>query len=286
MNMCDVNPFIRYAGCIRYSSATTNNWVRVQDCRIIYILSGQADLFIQDLSYSLTPGSLFYCYEGNCYNLVSDNIECICLNFDLTQSNNMHTTFFPRISVENITSICDSSKVKECCTTEEDFITNHLVIPSAGEFLNDMNTILDEFSEQKIYFRETSSGILKMLLAHLYRHSLNTTDHSALAVNKVLEYIKGNFSKPLNNQLLSEIARYHENHLNRLFLEYTGITTHQYILTIRLNEAKRLLLNTDLPLITIAEMCGFNSNTYFSRYFKQTEGLSPSEYRKIFKNRI
>ena len=284
MNVYDINPFIRFAESIHYISE--GNWFMVQDCRIFYVLSGKAELYMPNSHYSLIPGSLFYCHTGNSYNLVSDGIECICLNFDLTQANNMHTAIYPRISIKNAANTCHGATAENTCFTENDFLTTHLFISNAAEYLNDLNKILKEFATQKIYYKEACGGILKTLLTNLYRHSLRTTDNSSDAVSKVLDYIKSNFDKPITNQLLSEITSYHENHLNRLFLNHTGTTIHKYILTIRINEAKKLLLNTNLALLTIAEKTEFNSNAYFSNYFKQVEGMSPLEFRKKFQNRI
>ena len=284
MKVYDINPFIRFAEYISYASE--KNWVMVQDCRIFYVLSGKAELYMPNTHYSLIPGSLFYCHADNCYNLVSGGIECICLNFDLTQENNMHTAIYPRISITNTANNSPRMEITEQLLGENDFLTTHLFISNALEYINDLNTILEEFSMQKIYYKEACSGILKTLLTNLYRHSLRTTDNSSDAVSKVLDYIKSNFDKPISNQLLSEITSYHENHLNRLFLNHTGTTIHKYILSIRMNEAKKLLLNTDLSLFSIADMTGFNSNTYFSNYFKQIEGISPLEFRKKFQNRI
>ncbi|MBR2038063.1 MAG: helix-turn-helix transcriptional regulator [Lachnospiraceae bacterium] len=284
MNVYDINPFIRFAECIRYTSE--ENWVMVQDCRIFYVLAGRAELYMPDLHYSLIPGSLFYCHADNCYNLVSDGIECICLNFDLTQEDNVHTAIYPRISITNAAQTFHRTTPKDTCLADDDFLPSHLFIANAAEYLNALNTILKEFDMQKIYYKEACGGILKTLLTNLYRHSLRSTDNSADAVSKVLDYIKSNFDKPITNQQLSEITSYHENHLNRLFSNHTGTTIHKYILTIRINEAKKLLLNTNLALLTIAEKTGFNSNAYFSNYFKQVEGISPLQYRKKFQNRI
>ena len=86
--------------------------------------------------------------------------------------------------------------------------------------------------------------------------------------------------------MLSELTGYHEYHLNRLFLTHTNTSLHKYILNVRINEAKKILMNTDLSLAAIAEKVGFNSNTHFSSYFKQVVGLSPLEFRKRFRNKI
>lgn len=280
MNFCDINPFIRLAERLCYTSVLNN--VKVRDCRIFYILSGKAEITIDNQHYELVPGSLFYCCADNCYSFASEGMEYLCLNFDLTQADNTHTALYPLIYVNKVNNQATKYKENVC----NNFITSHLFIENASEYSVALKQILEEFSTQKIYYRENSSSILKMLLIKLYRDSLNTSENSADAVSKVLNYIQANFSQPINNQLLSEMTSYNANHLNRLFLNHTGTTIHQYILSMRINEAKKLLLNTNMPLNTIAEKVGFNNHTYFSSYFKRAENMTPRMFRKQFKNSI
>ena len=51
MNLCDINPHIRYAAQIHYKSA--DNPVAVRDCRLFYIISGQGEIFIENQHYPL-----------------------------------------------------------------------------------------------------------------------------------------------------------------------------------------------------------------------------------------
>ena len=66
------------------------------------------------------------------------------------------------------------------------------------------------------------------------------------------------------------------------FRSVTGTTPKQYILTLRLEHARDLLLETDLPVAQVAERCGFDDACYFSRCFKQRFGASPRAYRKRY----
>jgi len=280
MNFYDINPFIRLAERLCYTSVLNN--VKVRDCRIFYILSGKAEITINNQHYKLIPGSLFYCCADNCYSFASEGMEYLCLNFDLTQEDNTHTALYPLIHINTLQG--QTTMQKE--NAGNNFIFSHLFIANASEYTITLKQILEEFSMQKIYYRENCSSILKMLLIKLYRDSLNTTENSTDAVSKVLTYIQANYSQPINNQLLSDMTSYNANHLNRLFLNHTGTTIHQYILSMRINEAKKLLLNTNLPLNLIAEKVGFNNHTYFSSYFKRTENMTPRMFRKQFKNSI
>ena len=280
MNFCDINPFIRLAERLCYTSVL--NHVKVRDCRIFYVPSGKAEITNDNQHYELVPGSLFYCCSDSFYSFASEGMEYLCLNFDLTQADNTHTALYPLTYINKN----HNQTTKQEKNAGNNFVFSHLFIENASEYSTTLKKILEEFSMQKIYYRENCSSILKMLLIKLYRDSLSTTENSSDAISKVLTYIQTNYSQPINNQLLSKMTCYNANHLNRLFLNHTGTTIHQYILSMRINEAKKLLLNTNLPLNSIAEKVGFNNHTYFSSYFKRTENMTPRMFRKQFKNSI
>ncbi len=276
MLFCDVNPFIRFASYIKLHDYKRTEVV-VQDCRIFYAVSGQTDIFIENEHYLLLPGSLFYCCSGSIYALQSDRALLIGLNFDLTQKRNTHLTPYPVLPVLDETAVPSVAAEQ---IQGQTFINSHLFLGAGSDYEDGLKTILDEFSTQRIYYRENSSAILKGILSQLHRHSAGKTANATDAVSKTISYIKANFDKPLSNQMLSELTGYHAYHLNRLFTRHTGLTVHQYILNLRLNRAKDLLLNSGLSLAQIAEKTGFNSNTHFSGYFKQMVGISPLEFRK------
>ena len=66
-------------------------------------------------------------------------------------------------------------------------------------------------------------------------------------------------------------------------LEETGITPTDYRNSVKLTNAKRLLVSTDQKISDIALECGFGSASYFSKTFLKNEGISPAEYRKLNK---
>jgi AraC-like DNA-binding protein len=88
---------------------------------------------------------------------------------------------------------------------------------------------------------------------------------------------------PSQQYTLSEFAqRTHcsSRHFNRLFKQYIGLSPQEYILTMRLETAKDILLSSSLSISRIAELVGFNDIYYFSKWFKAETGLPPSKYRQ------
>ena len=66
----------------------------------------------------------------------------------------------------------------------------------------------------------------------------------------------------------------------RMFRHYTGLAPAQYFLELKLNKAKDLLVSTSLPIKEISLITGFDSQFYFSKFFKKRMGISPMKLRK------
>lgn len=281
MNFDAANPHIRFAEQLNYRSS--GNTVLVKDCRIFFILSGSGKIIINNQGYPLVPDSLFYCRQNSIYSLASDGITLLSLNFDLTQKNAEQTENFSPIPV------CDDQaplpdeyeRISDC-----DFINSYIYLKNGKKFLNAINDILMEFKLRRIYFREKSSGILKNLLIDLVRDQTLPACNSNKAVIQTIDYINANFENDITNSQLAKIIGYQEHYLNRLFLKHTGQTIHQYVLTKRLSEAKKLIMTSDLSLSEIAEQSGFNNYSYFSYYFKRVTGITPFHYRETYRSSI
>lgn len=100
-------------------------------------------------------------------------------------------------------------------------------------------------------------------------------------INKVIEYIGKHLDDKISLTQLSEVACFSKYHFHRIFTAQTGLSLQQYIRWLRLKRAAyQLLLNKDESIINIAIDAGFESHEAFTRVFKQTCGLSPSEFRQ------
>lgn len=98
-------------------------------------------------------------------------------------------------------------------------------------------------------------------------------------VLKIKRYIEKHFSEEISLNLLAKEFGYSKFHMNRMFAENTGKTIHAYIMERRLFEAEWLLLNTDTPIIEIAQMIGYTSQQSFTKAFGQRFTCSPASYR-------
>jgi AraC-like DNA-binding protein len=79
---------------------------------------------------------------------------------------------------------------------------------------------------------------------------------------------------------LAQAAHFSPAQFRRQFRTWTGLTPREYLHRYRLELARRLLETTDLPIAHIADRCGFESLSHFTRTFKNAFGISPARYRK------
>jgi two-component system, response regulator YesN len=98
----------------------------------------------------------------------------------------------------------------------------------------------------------------------------------------ILRYAEGRYSEPLTLGALSERFRISASYLSKLFRQHAGLSFGEYLSTIRIEAAKRLIRESPgMPLKDVAERVGFKDPFYFSRVFKSAAGLPPSDYSRL-----
>ena len=100
------------------------------------------------------------------------------------------------------------------------------------------------------------------------------------ALRRVLERMRADVSANLDLTTLAAETGYSRAHFLRMFREATGQTPHRYLLELRLEQARALVASRSMPLIAIAELCGFSTHAHLSNAFRSKFGVSPSAYRR------
>ena len=97
--------------------------------------------------------------------------------------------------------------------------------------------------------------------------------------SKILELIAQNFKDETDISEIAKSCGVSREHMCRSFRKYLNVTPSQYINSLRLQEAARLLSKTEKPIIEISNEVGFNNPSYFYRLFGEYFNVSPREYR-------
>lgn len=99
-------------------------------------------------------------------------------------------------------------------------------------------------------------------------------------ITKAIQYLDKHFYKSVSLETVAEHVGLSPFYFSKLFREEAGITFIDYLTRLRIKEAKRLLLETDHSLKRICFEVGYRDPNYFSRVFKKTIGMSPSDFRR------
>jgi AraC family transcriptional regulator len=99
-------------------------------------------------------------------------------------------------------------------------------------------------------------------------------------LRRVLDLMRANLSVDLDLHSLAKESGYSRSHFLRMFRSTMGITPHQYLLQLRVQQAQRMIKEDSSDLVDIALACGFSSHTHMSRMFRQAFGVTPSEFRR------
>lgn len=100
-------------------------------------------------------------------------------------------------------------------------------------------------------------------------------------VTMIKEYINNNYSQNFRTENLSKALNISYRHLARIFKQETNMSIVDFLNSVRLEHAKNLLLQTDLPISDIAVQTGYDNIYYFSKIFKKNFFISPSQFRKM-----
>lgn len=104
-------------------------------------------------------------------------------------------------------------------------------------------------------------------------------------VKMAIDYIN---SQQTNKVTAGEVSIYvslSQQHLNRLFQKEVGMSLAKYIMNVKLEEGKQLLVDSDMIVADIAQELEFYDVAHFSRNFKKNFSLSPAQYREQYRNR-
>lgn len=106
-------------------------------------------------------------------------------------------------------------------------------------------------------------------------HLLSTID----AISVPVEYVRQHFMQEITIEHLAEISFVSVSALERRFKKYLGKTPKQFINQVRLEYARKMVMESDRPIVDIAEESGFTDHSYFSKQFKSLFAIQPSKLR-------
>ncbi|SET45247.1 helix-turn-helix domain-containing protein [Paenibacillus sp. NFR01] len=162
-----------------------------------------------------------------------------------------------------------------------------LLFPPAEE-LKDYYQISEAFSRLVECWNAKMPGyeflsrtLLQQLLAAIYQNlrKRNRNYATSLKVEKIIGYMQQHVDGRVTLTELSELVQLSPAYVSRAFKEATGESATAFFNRMKIDRAKEMLLEGGQRVKEVARALGFSDEFYFSRLFKQTEGISPTEFQ-------
>ena len=247
-----------------------------------YIISGKAVQKIAGHSYEVDKGSLLFVNFGQTHSYVCSE--------PLTYVNILIQPEF--ISSELIDS--DNALDMLAISLFEDFAGEAIHIKPHihfdGSEVIDVEKTLDdmlsEYEAKQIGYRTALKGLLQYLLVLVFRkfrasdENQNVINHMRRITPEILRYIENNCFEKLSVSDLAKRCYYNTSYFSRIFKECYGMTLISYIQKKRIDEAVRLLRETDLSVEEICRRVGYSEKKHFYKKFREITGTTPSAFRK------
>lgn len=105
-------------------------------------------------------------------------------------------------------------------------------------------------------------------------------DPGDIYIKSSIEFIHQNYDRNIQVKDIAQFVNLHPGYLQRIFKKQMGMTLTEMLTKVRMEKAKMLLQNTDVPIEDISEYIGVSSRQYFHMLFKKYTGSTPAQYRK------
>ncbi|SEO65412.1 AraC family transcriptional regulator [Paenibacillus sp. OV219] len=248
---------------------------------IYYQVSGQRYHFIDDRSYTIAAGDLVFVNKHVVHNSAAFGPlehERIVINFSDAFLGEGHPLHHPAL----FEPFSGNARLLRLGSEEQQFVHQLL------------GRMVTETVERRLGYETYLRVLLTELLLFAARQPVAQEEHSGSGsataaavsplqhkISEVVQHINEHYDTKL---VLADLAkRFYISpyYLSRSFKTITGFTLVEYIHLTRVREAQRLLKETDLKVITIAEQTGFENTGHFDRIFKKVAGTTPLGFRKM-----
>jgi len=231
------------------------NRIFLNTLHLFYIDSGEFELIYQEQRTVLTAGYLYLidCKVPHVYRAVGE-LRFRWAHFNGSNSQQFYDYLFGRTAVGLDTG-------------------RHPALA------NDFNLLFQLLCQTPVNELQVNLAFLQLLSAMVQISEGEVATENS-TIHQAFQQINDHFLDDLHLDDLARLVNMSTCHFARLFRRQYNVPPHEFLINLRINEAKKHLLITDLSIEAIAEKCGFNSASHFIRAFGQRVGITPAQFRK------
>lgn len=250
--------------------------------QLTYILSGELHTIIEKKEYSFSQGEA-YLISTNLMHTELLDTDAIVINISFKKE------VFDEILLADINDSTLNGFLRRCIHDEHNiyrflhFSPDESQETSLSDYISKI--LLEAQSRQRGYLYICKGYLVRILdlLIAQYRFTFvgdMQKKYNEYLFQEVEKYMLEHFSD-IKLKDLSNRFHYQENYFNLLIQKHTGLSYSDYLIRIRVNQAKYLLETTRLSIDEIMVLVGYQNKGFFYRVFKKETGMKPAAYRKM-----
>lgn len=240
----------------------TTSFQKYPYVKLVFVNNGEASLTFKDAADSVTKNEII---------LINPNVE---FYWDIPENQSLDIT---EVGVHGLEfSHVGDSETEFTYYKNKDHAADHHLF---------MDFILRAMSDKKPGSEEITKRFVEIMLIQLLRNedfsirnSLNKKNHKEIQVVK--NFMKVNYHKNITLDDLVELVHINKFYLIRIFKQEVGMSPIDYLIHVRIDEAQKMLRNTNIAIADIAHLVGFQSPSHFSKTFRELSNMTPSQYRR------
>ena len=248
----------------------------IKDYELDFYVSGNRNMTVNGKNYSIGCNSVVFRKPGD-YAVSTGSYNCYCstLDFSHKRKTSINSGFEdPREDTTSSIQELSSNPLLE-------MIPTHFISPRPNEYIQLFDKLCYSYKGNESENLILLNQLFFLILSDVYllkeqKSSVNTDN---MILSKTCHFIQENFSRPITIKDLANNVALSESYFIKTFKNITHITPIDYLISVRLSNAKRYLAESTLSVVEISDICGFNDASYFSYYFKKKVGMTPSQYR-------
>lgn len=186
--------------------------------------------------------------------------------------------------------------IQTCLTAEHEYQPGSIMIPRQGTLrsADKILVLMKQLQDAVRNYREQtlSNYMTTTILCELYNQlflkeiSPNRKRKQLQLYNDIVDYIQWHRYEPLKVSHIADHFGYNVKYLSHLFSSLAGVSLKQYIVQQKIEAASFLLTDTNQTINEIAMQLSYHDSHHFMKSFKQMTGLTPTEFRNAYANRL
>lgn len=248
---------------------------------LIYMLRGSASIYINGNLFRCSEGEIAYIPNGSLHTIIPDGNSKYCA---ILIGDTLFNNYISDIHYKEYVYL---------------FLNNYDIMPfvilKKAEYYISLKSIvdeiIDEINSKDIGYQLVIKSHISKLFVYVIRFAAynkipfdDIKNENIKNLKKVFDFIDSNYQNKITISEMTKLTNFSPQHFCRIFKAYTGKTFVEYVTLIRLENAKNLIVNTDIPITQISSITGFCNANYFDRVFKKYFGSRPSDIRKKYMN--